>query len=430
MAPGNWCQRVDYLTMSTLYITRKKDMQQETKEIPVLRLLPKEDRRLSQGHVWVYSNEVDTAVTPLQGFTAGQVAHLYSHSEKFLGLVMLNPQALICARLISRHPEARWGQALIKTHLEKALHLRERFYSRPYYRLCYGDSDALPGLVIDRFAGVLVLQISTVGMEQVRSWIVQALVELLQPEGILLKNDALSRAQEGLPSYVEVAYGTVPPTLMVEVSGGVCLSLDAFAGQKTGWFYDHTSSRQWLAPLTRNRRVLDVFSYVGAWSLQAAVEGASNVVAVDSSAPALALLRDNAVRLGVQERVQTLEGDAFALLAQLREERQGFDVVILDPPALIKRRKDHRNGLTAYRRLNELAMRLLPPQGGLLMSCSCSMHLETNELLDILRASARHLDRNIQLMYQGHQGPDHPVLPAVPETAYLRALAVWVDKTV
>ncbi len=389
-----------------------------------LRLKSQEDRRLSQGHCWVYSNEV-AAESPLKQFAVGDVVPLLSHSGKKMGLVMVNPNALLCARLISRDPDAVWGSKLVETNIRRALALRQRFYARPYYRLCFGDSDSLPGLVVDRFGDYLVVQISTAAMEQAKVWVLEALQRVLQPKSILLKNDSASRALEGLPEYSEVHGGVWPEQIEV-CEGDLCLRIDPRQGQKTGWFYDHAENRRWLAGHAKEARVLDVFSYLGAWSMLALQYGARSVCAIDASQPALDALQSEARRLGWSDRVRVQQGDAFTQLAQLRDQGERFDVVVLDPPALIKRRKDHKNGLNGYRRLNELAIRLVQP-GGILVSCSCSMHLSHEEHRDLIRAVARHADRDARVIYQGHQGADHPIIPAVPETEYLKALGVWVD---
>ncbi len=391
---------------------------------PRLRLRAQEERRLAQGHLWVYSNEVDIAVTPLKGLQAGEQVLVESHSGKALGMAFVQPNSLICARLFSRSADQLMDRGLLRARLQRALDLRQKWYTRPWYRWVYGDSDLLPGLVIDRFDDVLVVQISSAGMELLRHEIVEVLRDLLPLRGILFKNDAASRVVEGLDAYVEVAWGEVPEFVTVEENGCEFL-INPRQGQKTGWFYDHRPNRQYLLPHVRGLRVLDVFSYVGAWGLAAAQQGAAEVLAIDASADALAILQMQAQQLGVHERVQTLCADAFEALTQLRQQGQIFDVVIIDPPAFIKRRKDHKNGLIAYRRLNELAMRLLGREG-ILVSCSCSMHLERQELVDILRASSRHIDRHLQILHQGHQGADHPIHPAIAETEYLKAIVARV----
>lgn len=389
-------------------------------ELPRLRLRANEERRLREGHVWIYSNEVDTAATPLKGFAPGDQAVVEDSRGKPLGVAVVNPNTLICARLVGRDIAYPLNASLLVHRLQIALSLREAWYPEPYYRLVYGDSDGLPGLVVDRFGDYLVVQISTAGMERVKSALVDALVKVLKPLGILFKNDGKMRQVEGLDSYVEVAYGEVPKQLALR-ENGVAFTAPVYDGQKTGWFYDHRESRARLKGLVAGKRVLDVFSYIGGWGVQAAAFGAAEVHCVDASAFALDQVMANAALNGVEGRVQTLQGDAFDALQALKQDNERFDVVIMDPPAFIARRKDHKAGLQAYRRANELAMRLLG-RDGLLVSGSCSMHLAREELVDVIRASARHLDRNAQIVHHEHQGADHPIHPAIPETEYLKAV--------
>jgi 23S rRNA (cytosine1962-C5)-methyltransferase len=384
-----------------------------------LRLKKHEDRRLHAGHTWVFSNEVDTVATPLDGFEPGEACVIEAASGKVLGTGYVNPHTLISARLVSRDPHIVLDQSLLVHRLNIALGLRERLFERPYYRLVFGDSDGLPGLVVDRFGDLLVAQITTAGMERHRPEIVAALEKVLKPRAILLRNDASMRAMENLPSYVEAALGEVPDWIEVE-ENGLRFEAPPVQGQKTGWFYDHRLNRARLAPYVKGRRVLDMFSYLGAWGVQSAAAGAESVLCVDGSALAIEGVARNAARNGVQERVQTRQGDAFDTLRELRAAREKFDVVVLDPPALIKRRKDVKEGTEAYRRLNQMAMQVLA-RDGILVSCSCSYHLTPDTLQELLLRNSRHLDRFLQIVERGHQGPDHPVHPAIPETAYLKA---------
>jgi len=388
--------------------------------LAALKLKPHEDRRLREGHLWIYSNEVDVAATPLKNFAAGTQVRVEDSKGKCLGIATVNPNALICARLVSRDEKYPLNKSLLVHRLQIALGLREALYPQPFYRLVYGDSDFLPGLVIDRFGDVCVVQIATAGMEAVKDDIVEALQKVLAPAGILFKNDGKMREVEGLPSYVEVAAGEVPAEVLLE-ENGVKFLAPVQSGQKTGWFYDHRDARAELAHWVQGKRVLDVFSYVGGWGVQAAVFGASHVTCVDASASAVELIGRNAALNGVADKVTALQGDAFEILASLKQSGEKFDVIVLDPPAFITRRKDHKNGLLAYRRANELAMRLLNREG-MLVSASCSLHLAREELVDVVRGASRHIDRFAQIVHHGHQGGDHPVHPAIPETEYLKAV--------
>jgi len=388
--------------------------------LPSLRLKANADRRLRAGHLWVYSNEIDVAATPLHGFAAGDQAILEAAGGKPLGVVAISPNNLICARLLSRDVKHVLDKSLLVHRINVALSLRERLFDQPCYRLVYGDSDLLPGLVVDRFFDILVVQLASAAMERHKDEVLAALIQVLKPSGILLKNDSAARDAEGLERYVDTAFGVVPKWVALE-ENGVKFEAPVIEGQKTGWFYDHRMNRARLAPYVKGKRVLDLFSYIGGWGVQAAAFGATEVMCVDASAFALDGVERNAALNGLSEQVACVEGDVFAALKELKSAEERFDVVIADPPAFIKRKKDLKNGEAAYRRLNEAAMRLLN-KDGILVSASCSMHLPEDDLQNILLTSARHLDRNIQLLERGAQGPDHPVHPAIVETRYIKSL--------
>jgi 23S rRNA (cytosine1962-C5)-methyltransferase len=388
-------------------------------KLPVLVLKRNEDRRLRAGHLWVYSNEVDIKKTPLSSFTPGAAVVIQSATGKTLGAGYVNPHSLLCARLLSRKPRTLFDVAFFTRRLKSALELREALYAAPFYRLVFGEGDALPGLVIDRYGDVCIVQITTAGMEALREPMLEALQQLLAPVGILLRNDSPLRALEGLPQENEVI-GNVPDSVELE-EGGAHFNVPLGDGQKTGWFYDQRSNRLMMHKYVRDRRVLDVFSYIGAWGIQAAVAGATGVHCVDASAAAVDCLQHNAAASGVADRVQTTTGDAFDVLRDLQGQGQTFDVVVVDPPAFIKRRKDIKSGEQGYLRLNRLALQLLVP-GGILISCSCSMHLAEARLQSIVHQAASQSGRHLQILERGFQAPDHPVHPAIPETAYLKAL--------
>lgn len=388
--------------------------------LPSLRLKANADRRLRAGHLWVYSNEIDVAATPLTGLQAGDQAILEAAGGKPLGIVAVSPNNLICARLLSRDVKHILDKSLLVHRLNVCLSLRDRLFDAPFYRLVYGDSDLLPGLVVDRFGDYLVVQLASATMEHHKHHLIEALVQVLKPRGILFKNDSKARDAEGLTRYVDAVFGQVPEWVALE-ENGVKFEAPVIEGQKTGWFYDHRMNRARLAPYVKGKRVLDLFSYIGGWGVQAAAFGASEVFCVDASAFALDGVERNAALNGLAEKITCVEGDVFEALKELKAAEERFDVVVCDPPAFIKRKKDIKNGEAAYRRLNEQAMRLLG-KDGILVSASCSMHLEEDHLQNILLTSARHLDRNIQLLERGSQGPDHPVHPAIAETRYIKSL--------
>lgn len=386
-------------------------------DLPPLLLKPQEERRLQAGHLWIFSNEVNVGATPLTAFAPGAHVQVRSSHNRFLGYAYVNPRTLISARLLGRDPDYPPGRSLLVHRLRVALALRERLYAAPFYRLAFGESDLLPGLVVDRYGDVLVAQIGTAGMEAMKQEILDALVKVVAPRAILWKNDSAIRELEGLERYVETAFGEVPDFVEVP-EGGVTFRVPLASGQKTGWYFDQAGNRAMLMRLVRNARVLDVFSYAGSFGLQAARAGAAEVTCVDSSAAALEAAAATAAANGLE--AELLQGDGFDVLESLHADRRRFDAVVIDPPAFIKRRKDHPKGLAAYRRLNQLALQALD-RDGLLLSCSCSYHLGPGELTDAVQRAARHLGRFAQLIGVGAQAPDHPVHPAIDETRYLRA---------
>jgi len=394
----------------------------------VLRLKAKAERRLKGGHLWIYSNEVDTHQTPLKAFQPGEQAIVEAANGKALGVAIISPEQLICGRLISRSTKQWLDASLIVHRLQVAMSSRELWYPHQCYRWVYGDSDGLPGLVIDRFADVVVIQISHPAMEALCQEIVEAVHKVAAPHTIVLKNDGKLRAVEGLDEYVDVVHGQLEDDCAPLIENDTRFMAPVIHGQKTGWFYDHRENRAQLNRLVAGKRVLDVFSYVGGWGVQAARHGASEVHCVDASAQALDWVEQNAALNGVEDKLHCWEGDAFAALKQLRDQGERFDIVVVDPPAFIPRRKDVKAGELAYKRINQMAMRLLN-KDGIIVSGSCSMHLDDDRLPDILRTLGRELDREVMIQHVGSQGADHPVLPAIPETRYLKAVFARVLPT-
>lgn len=381
-----------------------------------------EERRLRVGHLWVFSNEVDVKRSPLTAFAPGQAVLVADSAGHMLGTAYVNPASLIAARLVSKKPDEPLDADMLASRLRDALSLRERLYDRPFYRLCHGEGDNLPGLILDRHGEHLVAQITTAGMDVHTSDLVAVLEELLHPTSILLANDVASRDLEGLPRHVTAALGTPPEEIMVE-ENGVCYATALGGGQKTGWFYDQRPNRAALIPFAKGASVLDAFCYTGGFGALAARHGASAVTFMDASAPALEYAERNghaaAQASGTSCDISTMKGDALGLLADLRREGRHFDVVCLDPPAFIKRRKDAKEGVEAYRRVNELGLDLVAP-GGVLMTCSCSHHLEADALRALVAKSGARRRLGIRLLYQGFQGADHPIHPSMLETSYLK----------
>jgi 23S rRNA (cytosine1962-C5)-methyltransferase len=397
------------------------------RSIPLLRLKRGEERRLAAGHLWVFSNEIDTGSTPLSGFAPGAVAELRTYRDAFIGYACVNPHALICARILSRDAARPIDRALLQQRLTTALALRERLGGAPYYRWVFGESDQLPGLVLDRYGDVIVGQIATAGMEALKHEVSAAVRAVVNPAALFWKNDSGARELEHLPQVTEAAFGEVPDTIEV-VEANLTFTAPLVGGQKTGWFYDQSANRARLARyLHAGARVLDVCSYAGAWAVTALRHGAASAVCVDASAAALEFAQRNAQANG--GRITAVQADVFDALKTLAAQGARFEAVVLDPPAFIKRKKDIPQGQAAYRKLNQLALGLLSDEG-VLVSCSCSYHLAPEELLSAIQSAARHSGRFVQVLEAGGQSPDHPVHPAIPETRYLKAFFCRVTREV
>jgi 23S rRNA (cytosine1962-C5)-methyltransferase len=388
--------------------------------MPDLYLRKGADKRLRGGHLWVFSNEIDSKRSPLNLFSAGDEVSVRDASGQLLGSAYMEPNALICARVYGPGIESPLSASLIGSHLATALAGRDSVFAKPCYRLVYGDSDLIPGLVVDRFDDYLVIQLNNAGIERYQKEIVAALVELLAPAGILLRADSRARREQGLEDRIEVVHGEVPPRVEFE-ENGVRFLAPVYDGQKTGWFYDHRMSRARLATYVPDKSVLDVYSYIGGWGIQAAAFGASDVCCLDSSSRALEGVMENASLNQLEDKMSTRQGSAPETMTAMQAEGLQFDVVVLDPPAFIQRRKDIKKGIAAYRRINELGLRLLRP-GGVLVSASCSMHLSRADLIFAMGGAARRAGCELRIIEQGAQGPDHPIHPAIPETEYLKAV--------
>lgn len=391
---------------------------------PIIQLKKDQDRRIQAGHSWIYSNEIDISVTPLKQFTAGELVLVSTNQGKKIGIAYINPQTLLCARLLTRHINEIIEIQFFQTRILNALKRRQRIFTTPYYRLVFGESDGLPGLIIDRYNDVLVGQINTAGMERFKDIITEALINILSPKHLLWRNDSSYRELEGLNLYTEIGYGEAKSHCIIE-ENNTLFNIPLIEGQKTGWFYDHRFSRQRISTYAQDKTILDVFSYVGGFGIQLAKHGARQVTCIDSSEKALNLIKENAKLNQLEDKIHTQHADAFKALETFKIEKNRFDIIIVDPPAFIKRKKDQAAGEQAYARLNQLAMELLAPEG-ILLSASCSMHLGRNELLNILRKSGLKANRFPIVLEQLHQAPDHPVHPTIEETDYLKGFILGV----
>ena len=385
---------------------------------PVLRLNAGQGRRLRAGSPWVFSNEI--AMKPeYRQMPAGVLVRIEGDGGTRFGTFMFNPHSLIAARLLDRDPTASIDVDWVRARLREAIALRDRVCDTPFHRLVHAEADRLPGLVIDRYDDVAVLQANTAGMDRLMPLIVEALTSLLPLRAIVARNDSGARRQEGLAEDVTLLSGSDATAEVVE--GGVRFPIDPLAGQKTGWFYDQRPNRDRVAALARDARVLDVFCHVGAFGVRCAATGAREVTLVDSSAPALAQAERAAALNGVS--VQLRRGDAFDTMTALAGEQ--FDIVVCDPPAFARSRKDAEAGLRAYGRMARLAAPLVAP-GGFLFVASCSHHAPLEAWSAQIAFGLHRARRDARIVLTGGAGPDHPVHPHLPETAYLKAQLIQV----
>ena len=395
-----------------------------TGALPEIRLQTGRHKRVRGGHPWVYSNEVqmDAAAKALP---PGGLVRLVSDNGKRLGVATFNPHPLISARLLSTDPDAVVDADFIATRLARALAIRDALYPAPFYRLVHAEADGLPGLIADRYGDTMVLQVNTAGMEALMPAILEALDRIVAPTNVLLRNDMPVRSLEGLDAKVEVAKGAVDGPLEL-TENGCTFFADPIGGQKTGWFFDQRDNRAFAAALAKGRRVADFYCYTGGFSVPAAMAGAAHVTGFDRSQPALDLAARAAAANGVAERCSFTRGESFALLQDLATAGELFDMVIVDPPAFVKSKKDIHAGARGYRKLARLAAALVAPDG-ILLCASCSHHIDAPTFGDQVRHGIADMRRTGRILRSAGAAPDHPVHPFLPESAYLKFLALRLD---
>ena len=388
--------------------------------LPTVRLRPKaEARALRHGFPWVYADELVTD-RRTKALTPGSFAVLEDAQRVPLGLVTVNPASKIMARMMDRDAAARIDAGWIATRLERALALRARLYTEPFYRLVHAEADGLPGLVIDRFGEAAVIQPNAAWAEQNIDAIVEALVAVTGVTTVVKNASGRARRLEGLDAEGAILRGALDGPVPVPMNGAIYMA-DLEGGQKTGLFFDQRENHAFAARFAAGATVLDVFSHVGGFALAALAAGATSALSVDASAPALALAQEGADRMGAADRFETREQDAFAALEQLAAEGRRFDLVICDPPAFVPAKSALDAGLRAYERVARLAAPLVA-EGGVLGLCSCS---HAADLTKFRNASARGIGRGGrrgQILHTGYAGPDHPMLPHLAESGYLKAV--------
>lgn len=392
-----------------------------TADMPTLRLKPKANARaIRHGAPWVYDNEL-VLDRRARAMVPGTIAVLEDGERQPLALVAVNPQSKITARVLERDLSARIDQAWFAQRIQKALDLRARLYPQPYYRLIHAEADGLPGVVIDRFGDTCVVQPNAAWADVLLAPLVQALVAVTGVRTVLKNATGRARALEGLDEQSQVLCGQAPSAPLPVPMNGATYMADVMGGQKTGLFFDQRPNHAFAASLAQGARVLDVFSHVGGFGLAALANGAQSALAVDGSAPALALACQGAEASGVAGRFATRQGDAFDTLAALADEGAQFDLVICDPPAFAPSKQALEAGLRAYERIARLAAPLVA-EGGYLGLCSCSHAADLSKFRSASSRGIGRAGRTGQIIYTGFAGPDHPLMPQLAESGYLKAL--------
>ena len=390
-----------------------------------LYLKPKEHHRIQKGHLWVFSNEL--ASLP-KDIASGETVKLFTHDKKFLGTGFYNPHSLISVRLISSKDEQPDKEFFKKKFLE-ALKLRELIYKNEEtnaYRLVHGESDGLPGLIVDRFNQAIVIQAFSAGMDIHLSLICDVLQELFNPTVIIVRNESPLRELEGLTLYKEIVRGEKSETVQTIHDAGITYEVNLFEGQKTGFFLDQRENRRVIRKFAENAEVLDVFTNDGGFALNALYGGAHSAILIDASKEALQRADRNA-QLNKFREYSLVAADAFDTLDQMVESKESFNLVILDPPSFTKSRKNLPGALKAYKRLNKLGLQLVK-SGGFLATASCSHHVSEEDFLQSVHQAALSAGCQIRLIHKNSQPFDHPVLLAMPETSYLKFACFYVTR--
>ncbi len=394
-----------------------------TQDRPLIRLLPGRDRRVKAGHPWAFSNEI--AMTPAaKALPPGSVVRLEGDDGVKHGAWHFNPHSLIAARRLDADPAAPCDAGWFRERLAQALSIRDRMFDAPHYRLVHAEADGLPGLIIDRYGDVLALQANTAGMDAATPLIVEALTALVAPRGIVARNDSGVRGLEGLVEETRLLAGDAAGAMVEE--NGLRFPVDLLGGQKTGWFFDQREHRARVARLAKGATVLDAFCHTGGFGIGCAAAGATKVTLLDRSEHALATATQGAVLNGVADRVTTQRGEAMETLERIFGSGQRFGVVIADPPAFAKTRKDQPAALRAYGKLARIAAGLVE-RNGFLFIASCSHHVSPGEFADAVAWGAHRARRDARILHMSGAGPDHPLHPMLPESQYLKGMLLHLS---
>ncbi len=391
---------------------------------PRLKLRPGAHKRLKAGHPWVYSNEVEMDAAA-KALPPGTVVTLSDAGGQLLATAQFNARTLISARVLAFQPDVAVDQAFIAAKLGAALKLRNRLFDRPYYRLVHAEADGLPGLIIDRFDDAYVIQPNTAGMDVLIDHIAAALRDVGGARTVVVRGDSSARTLEGLDDQVRSVFGAVDGPVKVE-ENGVTFFADLMSGQKTGWFFDQRDNHAFMAALSRGGTMLDLYTHTGGFALPAAKAGATSVLGIDSSAPSLALAAKAATENGLAGICTFERAEVFPFLESALARKATWDVVIGDPPAFVKSKKDVKAGMQGYRKLARLCAGVTAP-GGLLFMASCSHNAQLDEFTASVARGLEDASRTGRIIRTAGASPDHPVHPHLPESAYLKAVALQLD---
>lgn len=392
--------------------------------IPVVLMKQGSSKRFKQGSPWVFSNEIDMT-DQTKAVQAGSVVCLKDSNGTFLGIGSFNPHSLISFRLFASDIETKIDAKFIAKKLRKAAELRKTLVNSPFYRLIHGEADGLPGLIIDRYDDIFACQLNTAGTDLLKNEILQALENEFNPSCIVLRSETQARALEGLEPLNETVKGVLPDFVKLR-ENGIYFFADLKEGQKTGWFFDQRDNRSFIARFTPNKRVADFYTYAGGFAIHAAIGRAKEVIAIDRSESSLALAKKSAVENNVADRCKFIKADAFEMLEKMNADKEKFGLVICDPPAFAKNRKDIAAGLRGYRKMAKLAAGLVEKEGFLALG-SCSHHVTPEEFFAECSRGIFEKGRSGRLIYQAGAGGDHPVHLRLAQSAYLKFLVFQLD---
>jgi len=384
-------------------------------------LKPKEEFRILNGHVWVYNNEIHHFEGSL---VSGELAYVYSSKGLFLGKGFLNTSSKISVRILSRTQEEEINQAWFEERIARAKQYKEALGYLETYRLVFGEADGIPGLIIDKYQEYLVIQITSYGLEAIKTWIVNSLVNLFHPKGILERSDIALRQKEGLNEQTQILYGSIPASVLIH-EGQLEIEVNLLGGQKTGTFLDQVSNHLAIQSYVKNKSVLDCFAHIGGFGLQAAFFGAKHVTFVEMSQQACDQIVKNAKHNHL-EAITVVKADVFSQLRLFQEQRQSFDVIVLDPPAFTKNKDQLAKAYAGYKEINLQAMKCLT-SGGYLITCSCSHYMTPALFLQMLQDASADAKKQVQMIEFRTQGKDHPTLLGFEESLYLKCVVLRVS---